>query len=449
MKLRKLLLGSTAALFAGGAVSTAQAADTNGLLVAAAATPVNSCNNGNGWSKGTWCLTFSGGATYTTRYGYDIDWSYGALPSMNPNIDVPTEITEPGIFNTDLHALSVSLSLLVTRANVRIGIPIVGGSSSFSVGPWTLNGSGLTYRPDLGDVTLALMLREAGGLGWNDRLRDDNSPARFEWGAVPGVPDFGYTATFGAGFGEITIGANAGLRMFDNLTAAPPPGASYASTNFGPNQFWTFGLDFGVEIPLGNWTFTGNAMLDRISVPYGYVIVAGDDNDTVNWDLDYAYGFTGELEGDLGPLELTLNGGIGYNSGRYTGYNYFYETYGRYFNVGAEIGFDIGDATGVGFEVGYNGGPNPLGQNDRVLTVGANVTHEVNDNLDLRWGVDYERQMIAGGIRIMELNAGFTLNPGPVPSFTIRGDIFHQWELGGLLADPHATRAQFVFSVTF
>ena len=84
MTLRKLLLGTSAAMFVGGAsITTAQAADPNpaGLVVTTMANYVEQCNNGNGWKKRDWCITVAGSIEWTHEIGTEID--FGDNPFMN------------------------------------------------------------------------------------------------------------------------------------------------------------------------------------------------------------------------------------------------------------------------------------------------------------------------------------------------------------------------------
>ena len=356
MTLRKLLLGTSAAMFVGGAsITTAQAADPNpaGLVVTTMANYVEQCNNGNGWKKRDWCITVAGSIEWTHEIGTEID--FGDNPFMNDaNNPGGAEVVAAGgsaftIFGqpTSYFGLAgtftVSVSKPTDAGNLTIAInPYAGTATSLTIGPWQFTANQVRYRNTFGPATITATLAEPGRLGWNDPRgtvfdSDWNGP----W------PDFALDLAFDVGPAEVTTGMNIGQRNND----------------IGPSlPFITVGGYVQGAFAAGPADMTVRFDFDRVNAH-------GDGTGAPV----FAFGMMAEAELSFGNFTITPSVGWSRNYGYY-GYQYDEHRLGNYLMVGLDMEVALGDT--LTLEMGAEVTRGPLANLDAVLEVTGGITYE-------------------------------------------------------------------------
>ena len=283
MRLRKLLLGSAAAVMVAGAASVpAKAADVNGLVVTMA-NYLESCSNGNGIQFTDWCFHFSGQSKFTTTFGSRL--IYGAAPGSA--VETPEGTPAPwSQFN-----LSNTLGLTATRETpngktITFKVPIVGGgATSLAIsraGAYTLTftGSSVTLALPTDVATFTMKLSESGYAGW--------------W------PDFDLTAAATFGNFKVTATGNIGQDDADvNGNAVAP----YWNPSAGLDLAYSDGFDFGVGF---DWARvdnggTGNAfgVHATAGATFGMFSISAGVAHSVNADFNRSNN-TGASPGDNG-----------------------------------------------------------------------------------------------------------------------------------------------------
>ncbi|MGD9739600.1 MAG: hypothetical protein AB7O56_13900 [Bauldia sp.] len=394
MRLRQLLLGSAAALFAGGVASTAQAADPQGLVVTTMANYVEQCNNGNGWTKGDWCITLSGAAEATFEFGQEIYYSAprsGSAPtggywdgtnfvvigeigpgpfpadSRGTGTNAPGDAWVGGVDNTATLFMMTdpldydygwSFRVVVTRQTehgpLTITLPIQTGAdetptrASVRVGAWTFDTRGVTWAPSLGPATLNVQVfnpEGRGSIGWT-------VPNYLPIGNYS-MPDIALGICFGTCTGTLASGdfnfranVNVGQRTLDG---------NWGDTGDDPdNDFYTIGGDVQANARFGNFGINGQFEFDRVGTVAGGFDFDGPpvpDHPTEPHNEDpllyegenfWAYAFTAGIV--YGPqtasglsmdnrIRIGLNGTLGYNYGGYTSYRW--DAYDLFYDPGS------------------------------------------------------------------------------------------------------------------
>ncbi len=281
MRLKKLLLGSAAAVMVAGAASVpAKATDVNGLVVTMA-NYLESCHSGNGIQFTDWCFYFSGTSKASTTFGSTL--VYGAAP--NAAVETPVGSTYPW----SGFALSNSLGLTATRETpngktITIKMPIVGsGTTSLAIsraGAYTMTFDAsswtLALPTDIATFTIKLS-EDVPGFFWPDL----DLTAAFDMG------NFGATVKGGLGFDDANVNGGAVAPFF-------APSASVALTysdgfTFGAGanfaRVWNGGAvnAFGVNANVG-------ATFGMFSISAG--VAHSVNADFMSGDKDYEYDLT-------------------------------------------------------------------------------------------------------------------------------------------------------------
>lgn len=367
MKLRKLLIGSTAALFAGGVAQTAQAADPAGLVVTSMANYVEQCNSGKGFAKGDWCLTFTGKVEWGVTFGNTLD--YGDDP-WDADVDNQTwELSAGSISWSGFSAPTSSVLLTVSRptdaGTLTLRLPIYGstsGTPDLTIGNWRFNSNGVRYQNSFGAAQLTLTLQNPGTLGWNDPRGSTNDD---DWNGP--WPDFQAEVGFDAGFADLDFGFNVGQRTND----------------MDGFEFVTFGGYAQAEIGVGDLgTLTLRGDFDRVN--------AQGDGDGMPVS---AYGFRADFDADIGD-RLTLNTAFGWSRNYgYYGFKYDEHELGTYLFAEVGVTVDVSDALALAMTAGFTRGPDA--PEDRVLDLQAKLTFTPSSASPLYVGVEvnHERQL--------------------------------------------------------
>ena len=345
MRLKTLLLGSSAAMFVAGAgISTAQAADPNpaGLVVTTMANYVEQCNNGNGWKKKDWCITLAGSIEWASSIGNTI--TYGSDPWNSTLTPVGTEFD---IYGQPLSyfGLTPKLTLTVSRptdaGNLTLVYDIIGDTAtSLTVGPWQFTANQVRYRNTFGPATITATIAEPGRLGWNDPRgtvfdNDWNGP----W------PDFALDVALDVGAAEIEAGMNIGQR--DN--------------DIGPSfPFITLGGYVQGEFGAGPADMTVRFDWDRVNAQ-------GDGTGAPV----FAWGIMAKAEIGFGNVTITPSFGFSRNYGYY-GYKYTEHELGNYMMAGVTMAAEVGESLTVNAGLTYTRGPDAPA--DAVLEITGGVT---------------------------------------------------------------------------
>ena len=211
MRLRKLLLGSAAAVMAAGAASVpAKAADVNGM-VTTVANYLASCSGGNGIQFTAWCFYFYGEVEASTQFGYTMDWGRDTAAGA-ATLDVidwggfdldgklsltATRETANGkvitvrmpIYNGDSLRLDIEkpggYRLRFTSSSVELRLPTNFATFTFAIGD---PDNAVLLWPEL-DVTVAMTFGNwdftvHGGVTWtDDDVNGDAAPVYDNWDA--------------------------------------------------------------------------------------------------------------------------------------------------------------------------------------------------------------------------------------------------------------------------
>lgn len=350
MRLKSLLLGTSAAMFVGGAtITAAQAADPNpaGLVVTTMANYVEQCNNGNGWKKKDWCITLAGSMEWTSSLGNTL--SYGANSSVTTIVPVGTEFAlfgQPVSYFGLVPQLSLTVSKPTDAGNLTLVFDIdANTATSLTIGPWQFTSNQVRYRNTFGPATITATLAEPGRLGWNDPRgtvfdNDWNGP----W------PDFALDVALDVGPAEVQAGMNIGQRTND--TGAP---------FFGDGiQFVTVGGYVQGEFGAGPADMTVRFDFDRVNA-HG----DGDGNPV------FAFGMMAKADIEFGNFTITPSFGWSRNYGYY-GFKYTEHERGNYLMAGVTAEIAIGDTLTVNAGATFTRGPNAPA--DAVLEVTGGVT---------------------------------------------------------------------------
>lgn len=429
MKLRTLLLGSTAALFAGGVATTASAADATGLVVATMQSTANyvvSCSRNRGFELSGLCIRPIGQIRWEATWGNTITRSFRMLPNPATGEDAhPTGVDEP----TTVTAGTPDLTFFPPTFVGQFGIIVTAGDLSFTLPIWNsgftgdddfefaleygifeLLNNGLNISPSFGDVDVVLRLRESdagtGGVGWRDQARGDDVGAGTNvrnWMGVPGFPDM----ELDLDFGDWDMALNVGQRQL-----RPVADRGMVVTYVGPAIFTTVGGELNFEFGVGdNFTILGGADFDRAPIVTAFGVVAGGQgaqgNDTITYTPGFAWGANLGFEVEMGPLTTGLRVDYGRNFGGYTGYQYQLQPTGNYWRIDFDAEVEMGPVTATttvvwtdGAQTGYADG---LGPNaDRVLAINNDLEIELPnvDNVTLAFGLDHERQGFPWGFHL-------------------------------------------------
>ncbi|MCW5715420.1 MAG: hypothetical protein KIT43_12980 [Bauldia sp.] len=357
MRLKSLLLGTSAAMFVGGAsITTAQAADPNpaGLVVTTMANYVEQCNNGNGWKKRDWCITLSGSIEWSTSFGYELD--YGDDPWDTDRDPVGTPFVFPVLSGlpTSYFGLSGTLTVTVSKptdaGNLSFSFnPLSDSVGTLSIGPWQFNANQVRYRNTFGPATITATLAEPGRLGWNDPRGSVYSPF---WNGP--WPDFALDVALDIGAAEVTTGFNVGQRTNDSR---PAP-----NFNGDGHVFMTLGGYVQGEFGAGPADMTVRFDYDRVN--------ASEDGTGVPV---WAFGLMAEAELSFGNFTITPSVGWSRNYGYY-GYKYDEHELGTYLMAGVDVEIAIGDM--LTFETGVEYTRGPDAPADAVLEITGGVTFE-------------------------------------------------------------------------
>lgn len=375
MRLKTLLLGSSAAMFVAGAgVNTAQAADPNpaGLIVTTMANYVEACNsNLNGVRLGDWCLTPSGAGEFTASYGTKLgdggagaDALWGTTPGDTetvyvgtPTIEYPSANPTASMFSGFKFTPTFSILAVNEDTGVRLNLPIVGsGTGYIQFGIVRLETKGVTLTLPMGGLTAIIKVMNPGSLGWTDPT-DDNTPYN-----GPNMPDVAFDLTRGlAGGGSISAGVNVGRRGNTSV----------------PYAFTTVGAYVEAKIVTGALTFTAGADYDRVDA-WGPLTAVS------------AYGAHAAAQVRFGNVTANMSAAYGRNYGGYTGYHYTHQDLGNYYQIGGGVAVAMGDFT-VGMTADWNTGPR---NDDSGLVLGATIGWKPSDlaPVSITLGVVHERQ---------------------------------------------------------
>jgi hypothetical protein len=268
-------------MVAGAAAVPARATDMNGLVVTMA-NYLESCVSGRGIQFTAWCFLFTGNASASTTFGWEID--YGATPAGNTVDPVATGFEWSGF------ALSTSLALRATRetANgktITVNIPIVGtGTTSLAISKpggytMTFTASSWTLRLPSSFATFTFRLGEGNTFpDWPDVDVD----AAMEFG--------NFTVDIGVGYGynDEDVNGNA-VGRFANPDATIEIGAEFGDHTFTFEALWArvnnagvtnaYGFNAEAELGFGNFSLTlgvAHSINDDLEGNYEYDIVAGD-----------------------------------------------------------------------------------------------------------------------------------------------------------------------------
>lgn len=309
MRLKKLLLGSTAAMFVVGAgAGTANAADVMNGLVVTQANYLESCSSGNGIQFSTWCFHFSGSSVFETEFGYEID--YGTDPTLN------TVDPVGGTFPWSGFDLTNKLALTATRdfgddKTITVRIPIVGsGTTSLAIAKaggatWTFTSSSVTVNvpTNFADFTLAVA----------------------EGGAHPWYPDVDGTAEFDFGNFEITVHGGIGWDDADLNGNATP-------LYFEPDADLTL-------------AYSGDTFSAEMAAHWDWVDIGGT--------AYTAWGVEGEIGASFNMFSMELGAAYSVNNDYSGNYNYDIVGGDRIVSVWGEIGADWSDMHSTTLDVTY------------------------------------------------------------------------------------------------
>lgn len=287
MRLRKLLLGSAAAMFVVGAsTGAAKAADPMNGLVSNIAAALAACANGAGAQYNAWCFVLSGSSAFSTEVGYEI--------TIDPNNPFANTVDPVGgTFPWAGFTLTNKLALTATRdfgddKTITVKIPIVGsGTTSLAISraggaTWTFTGSSITvaiptnfadftvavsegdahpFYPDL-DLTTdmdfgSFGLKLHGGIGFTDENINGVAIAPFF------EPEADVTLSYDGESVDVTLGGH-----YQRVV-----NAAFVAQN-------TFGIDGEVKVAFGNVTANAGAAFgwgNDFSGNYAYTnILPGD-----------------------------------------------------------------------------------------------------------------------------------------------------------------------------
>ena len=375
MRLRKLLLGSAAAVMAVGSASgSAQAADPMSGLVTATANYLESCSSGKGIQFTDWCFRFSGSATATYEFGWELD--YGTSPYM---VTKETVNGDPyawppivGLYPWD-SSLSVKLGLTATRETpngktITVKVPISGsGSTSLAISrpggyTWTFTSSSITLKVPSNIATFT--------------FRVESGPLAPFW------PNFRTTVNWSGGNVDVKLVGQIGFDTFND-----------GAYELAPEVDLEVGFDLGaVEVDLA-------ARYDKVEV---VGIVGGVS----------AYAVGAGMSAEMGNADVTVGVVYARDSNQWTSYNYSPaggSTAGYYFRAFSDGVFTWNSNHRTTFKVAYNYGPVAF---DGQLEFG--VAHRIrpygSSVLSITPALTYERAYTAAGTPIGAFSAKLTIS---------------------------------------
>ncbi|MCW5695461.1 MAG: hypothetical protein KIS96_01875 [Bauldia sp.] len=383
MRLTKLLLGSAAIMFASGA---AYAADPGapGVVVPTTSYVPQCGTNNSGWLKVggalEWCLTFSGGASFSSSFGMDIDYD-----------DVPTDAVSVPIGTGGWSGFNLSNSVRLVAFTMTpagpmiISIPIDGSGVEFlTIGSFTFTDSYVSMWRAVGSFFVGFNVVEPGdtsnfflrpvfgapsiGGGLHTTFADDGAISYLQ-NDVPRLPDleivFGMGGTPAAGAPMVRGGFYVGQREL-------------AATDF---LIYGALIDTGFVVGPATVTFAArvdHTVIDPLGIASGLAPVIGN-----------AFGVGGGVSFAVGDrASVYVNAAFGRNSGAYTGYHHDDQPAGNYLNVGGGFEVDITEQWAFGFDASFDRGPVA---NDGVIELGAGLTFNPFGNLEVTLGADWSR----------------------------------------------------------
>lgn len=364
MKVRNLLLGSAAAMLAGGA-STAQAADTAGLAVvtmATAAAYVELCNSTKGLVLRGWCITPTGKVSFDTKYGSSIDWdtdpwnaswSYDGWDNFNiastASILAYTTGTDRRV--TIGFPLGTSSTPSQTASNTFISISQLGMPTFAAL---RYDRDGVTVAHDFGDLDVNFRVGEPGTLAFKEDVWNTNGP----W------PDWriGIGHTVAEGF---TAEIHGGQR--DNAA-------------FG--AWYTFGARAEIKFEVGPATIGARFDYDRVE-PFSVAAVMN------------GFGARVGIKVDMDPVTFEVIGYVSQNYDPYGVYKYVEEEFGTYFAIRTILGAELMEGVMATLTTNFAQGPDaPF---DRTLTFVGKLEWKPAAASPLTAAVTFTHERMLGG----------------------------------------------------
>lgn len=388
MRLRKLLLGSTAAIFAGGVATTAQAADPQGLVVTTMAQYVEQCNDGDGWRKGDWCITISGDIGFEFTYGTTIQYStdpWEAFLEYEGEETPETDENKWGNFDDDDIDVLLTATRETEHGDLTIRIPLVGtatGQPDLTIGPWRFNSNGVRFQQSFGAAQITVTVQNPGTLGWTDPRFDDDTDGDYfdeDQELLGPWPDVQIELGFDSEFAELDFGVNVGRR------GGP----------FG-DPFLTWGGYAQAEAGLGFGDLTVRFDWDKVNAH-------GDGTA----EPVYAFGLRADLDIEVGD-RVTIAPAFGWSKNYgYYGYKYDEHELGTYYFVELDVDVELSDLIELGLLAAFTAGPDR--PEDRVLDLQAQLTFTPASAspLEIELTLDHERQLgVDNTLRSTRFTAG-------------------------------------------
>jgi len=359
----------------GSASGSAQAADPMSGLVTAAANYLASCQSGKGIQFTDWCFYFSGSATQTYEFGWELDYGTSPATVTRETVNGDPYAWPPVVGQYPWNSsLSVKLGLTATRETsngktITVKVPIVGsGTTSLAIS--RPGGNTLTFTSS--SLTLKVPANVA-----TFTFKISSGPSS----VAPFWPNLQTTVAWSGGNVDVKVVAQIGADIFNagGVELAPE-------------------VDLTVDVDLGNVEVDLAARYDRVEV---VGIVGGVS----------AYALEAALTASLGNADVTVGVKYAQNSNQWTGYNYDPaggSTAGRYFRVYGKTVFTWDSNHRTTFEVAYNYGPVAF---DGQLEFG--VAHRIrpygSSVLSITPALTYERAYNSVGTAIGAFSAKVTI----------------------------------------
>lgn len=379
MKVRNLLLGSAAALLAGGA-NSAQAADPAGLAVvtmATAAAYVESCNSTKGLVLRGWCITPTGKVSFTTEYGASLDWDtdpwnttwgYDGFDGFNvastASILAYTTGTDRRV--TIAFPLGTSTTPSQSETNTYISISQLGMPSFAAI---RYDRDGVTFAHDFGDIDVNFRIAEPGDVAYTETVWNDNGP----------TPDWRFGINVPGLAGGLTAQIHGGQR--DN-------------TSFG--AWYTFGARAEIKFDAGPAAIAARFDFDRVE-PFSVTAVMN------------GFGARVGAKFDMGPATFELIGYVSRNYDPYGVYKYGEEEAGTYLALRTIIGVELMEGLMATLTTNLAQGADAPA--DRTLTFVSKLEWKPSSASPLTAAVTFthERQIGGPGFTLSANRIGFEL----------------------------------------
>ncbi len=366
MRLRKLLLGSAAAVVVAGAASVpARAADVNGLVVTMASY-TEQCHNGFGVSLNGTCLWFSSStgstsalaAKFTVEHGYTL--TYGATPAANVAVQKPVTmgVSFSPYVNFSWSSANYDVNLRFpwdTPGDVEVDISRPGGWS-LHLERYGLSGNSVVFKYPFGNgLTVTLGADFDGG--------DPDLDANIDYDNGNGMT---------AGFGVHS----------DDWT--DPTFDGYVGFGFGDWTVKTYAETNGWGA--GNWEPQITTVVTGSMGPVGLSFLGGWHDRSGGVD---AFAFAGQAKYSMDPLTVVV-GGI-YGRGQ-ADWDQFADDYGvfpytlafadEFYALWGGVTYNWSSVHSTAFKVFYSNSPDIANAGNMTL----DLTHTwsiVDGNVDL------------------------------------------------------------------